>query len=322
MSKLFDEILDFALAKKLFYKNQKIGIAISGGSDSVLLFYFFEHIKKAFDLDLLLLHFNHKIRLDSDADEHFVESLAKYYSVELYKENKDVLKISQDNKKGLEEQARILRYDFFKRCKENFNLDKIAVAHTKNDLVETFLINLIRGSSLDGLSSLKPSRDFYIRPMLIIEKSQILNFLNENNLQYRTDTTNFDTKYKRNKVRLELIETLKTYNPNIISTLYKEIEMLSDDAALLNNLTYENFVESTVCFASKAIINLKILSSDYAIKSRVLKLAVKKITNSYYSLSFININRLINTIENGKTLVLRKLIKATKKENFLIIEKI
>jgi tRNA(Ile)-lysidine synthase len=322
VSKLFDEILDFALRKKLFYKNQKIGIAISGGGDSVLLFHFFKHIKKTFNLDLVLLHFNHKIRSDSDEDEQFVESLAKRYNFELYKESKDVIKFSQDNKKGIEEQARVLRYDFFKSCKENFNLDKIATAHTKNDLVETFLINLIRGASLDGLSSLKPIRDFYIRPILSIEKSQILNFLDEHNLQYRTDITNFDTKYKRNKVRLELIETLKTYNPNIISTLYKEIEMLNADAKFLDKLAYENFVESTVCFPNKAIINLSILSNDYAIKSRVLKLAVKKITHSYYSLSFVNINRLINTIENDKTVVLRKLIKASKMQNFLVIERL
>lgn len=322
MRELFDEILDFALTKRLFYKNQKIGIAVSGGSDSVLLFYFFKHIKKAFNLDLLLLHFNHKIRPDSDADEQFVEYLAKENSIELCKESKDVPKISKESKKGLEEQARILRYDFFKRCRENFNLDKIATAHTKNDLVETFLINLIRGASLDGLSSLKPSRDFYIRPMLSIEKTQILNFLCKNNLKYRTDTTNFDTKYKRNKVRLELIETLKVYNPNIISTLYKEIEMLNTDAQFLNKLAFENFIESTVYFSNKAIIDLNILSSDYAIKSRVLKLAVKKITHSCYSLSFVNVNRLISTIENGKALVLRKLIKASKNGNYLIIEKL
>jgi tRNA(Ile)-lysidine synthase len=146
--------------------------------------------------------------------------------------------------------------------------------------------------------------------------------LDEHNLQYRTDITNFDTKYKRNKVRLELIETLKTYNPNIISTLYKEIEMLNADAKFLDKLAYENFVESTVCFPNKAIINLSILSNDYAIKSRVLKLAVKKITHSYYSLSFVNINRLINTIENDKTVVLRKLIKTSKMQNFLVIERL
>jgi tRNA(Ile)-lysidine synthase len=319
---LFYEILNFALSKKLFYKNQKIGIGVSGGGDSVLLFYFFKNIQKEFNLDLVVLHFNHKIRPDSDDDEVFVENLAKKHNVYFFSDRADVLEISRQKNTNLEEQARLLRYDFFNKCKKKFNLDKIATAHTKNDLIETFLINLIRGSSLDGLVSLKPSRAFYIRPMLFLEKAQIINYLNENNLHYKTDTTNFDTNYTRNKIRIELMETLKIYNPNILSTLYKEIELLSIDSQSLNYIAFENFAQSCTFLKNKALINLKFLSNDYAISSRVLKKAVSKITGSYYSLSYNNINRLMDVIKSNKILVLRKHIKAYKQNNFLIIEKL
>lgn len=322
MCDIFYEILDFSLQKKLFYKNQSIGIAVSGGSDSVFLFYFFEFIKKKYNLNLAILHFNHNIRKNAFDDERFVELLAKKHNVKFCKESQDVPTIAKQNKRSLEDQARISRYEFFKKTKEKLNLDKIATAHTKNDLAETFLINLIRGSSLDGLTSLKPNRQFYIRPMLCIEKNQILNYLHKNNLEYRTDTTNFDTSYTRNKVRLELLETLKAYNSNIIDTLFREIKLLSNDRDFLNNVAYENFLEAVNFYSGKAIINTEILSTNDAIKSRVLKMAASKITNDFYSLSFQNINRLAEIIESGKILVLRKKIKAYKIKNLLIIEKI
>ncbi|MGC8706915.1 MAG: ATP-binding protein, partial [Desulfurella sp.] len=91
MDILFYEILNFALSKKLFYKNQKIGIGVSGGGDSVLLFYFFKNIQKEFNLDLVVLHFNHKIRPDSDDDEVFVENLAKKHNVYFFSDRADVL---------------------------------------------------------------------------------------------------------------------------------------------------------------------------------------------------------------------------------------
>ncbi len=322
MNKIFREILNFSIAKKLFYKNQRIGIALSGGSDSVALFYFFYQIKIDFNLDLTLLHFNHKIRSDSDDDEKFVESLAKTYGVKFYTESKNVYEISKKDKKNLEEQARLLRYEFFEQCKKKFNLDKIATAHTKNDLVETLLINLIRGSSLDGLVSLKPHRDFYIRPMLCIEKSQIISFLNENNLHYKTDSSNFDTHFTRNKIRLELLELLKDYNPNIVSTLFNTIELIDYDSYYLNKLSYKNFIESTNFVSNKAIINIQILSDNYAIKSRVIKFTLKKLLNTNYSLSSININRIVDAIKSKRIVFLRKLIKAYTTSNFLIIEKL
>ncbi|MGB9756035.1 MAG: tRNA lysidine(34) synthetase TilS, partial [Desulfurella sp.] len=246
----------------------------------------------------------------------------KKHNVYFFSDRADVLKISRQKNTNLEEQARLLRYDFFNKCKDKFNLDKIATAHNKNDLVETFLINLIRGSSLDGLTSLKSSRQFYIRPILCIEKSRILNYLHKNNLEYKTDITNFDTSYKRNKIRLELLETLKSYNPNILSTLFREVELLSNDRDFLNKVAYENYLKAAFFYEGKAIINTEILSTNYSIKSRVLKMAVSKITNDFYSLSFQNINRLIETIDLGKILVLRKRFKAYKINNLLIIEKI
>ncbi len=322
MNKLFTKVLEFALSKKLFYKGYKIGIGVSGGGDSVFLLHFFENIKRIFDLDLVVLHFNHKIRLDSDDDEFFVKNLAKKYEIKFFSECADVVKISKQNKTNLEEQARILRYKFFNKYKQILNLDKVATAHTKNDLIETFLINLIRGSSLEGLVSLKPFRDFYIRPMLCIEKTEIIDYLNENNLQYKTDTTNFDMNYTRNRIRIELIEILKTYNPNIVSTLYKEIELLDSDSQVLNYIAFENFIHSCECFGSKAKLNLKLLSKNYSIRSRVLKMTVSKITGLPYSLSFVNINRLIDAIESNKILVLRKLLKAYKQGDYLIVEKL
>jgi len=322
VDKIFEEILIFSLTKKLFCKNQCIGIAVSGGSDSVALLHFFYHIKSDFNLDLIVLHFNHKIRQDSDDDEKFVESLAKSYGIKFYTESKNVYEISKKNKKSLEEQARLLRYGFFEQCRKKFNLDKIAIAHTKNDLVETFFINLLRGSSLDGLVSLKPHRDFYIRPMLCIEKSQIISFLNEHNLKYKTDSTNFDTYYTRNRVRLELLELLKNYNPNIVSTLFNTIELLGYDSCLLNKLSYENFIESTSFSSNKAFINTQTLSKNYSIKSRVIKMTLKKLLDTNYSLSSININRIVDAIDSKRTVFLRKLLKAYKTDNFFIIERL
>jgi tRNA(Ile)-lysidine synthase len=279
-------------------------------------------LKKEFELDISTLHFNHKLREEADAEESFVYNLSKKYGADFITDSCDIMSFAKTNGMSIEEAARFKRYEFFRKIKKLHNLNTIALAHTKNDVSETFLMNLIRGSSSKGLSSLKPKRDFFIRPILFLQKAQIIEYLTTYNIDHKIDNSNFDTKFTRNKIRLELIEKLSKFNPNIVDTLYKESLIMSYDDNFLENLAQKNFIKSLIIFTKeKIVLDLEKIHNHKAVKSRVMSIAAKELLNTHYSLSFDNIERLLE-LQTSKQVVLRKKLKAYIKNRKLIMEKL
>ncbi len=304
--------------------SNNIGIGVSGGPDSIFLMYMLEKFREDTTLphiNLTVLHFNHKIRSESDMDELFVKKTADALSIKFYSESFDVPDFAKLKKLSLEDAARIKRYDFFKRATSQFNLNSVAIAHTKNDVSETFLINLLRGSGLDGLSSMKVKRDFYIRPILFLTKEEILRFLNYHNIQFLTDKTNSNQSFLRNKIRLSLMDNLKMYNSNIVNTLYRENRLLNEDCKFINDIAEENFLYAASFIDNSAVVDISRLSDYYAIRSRVISKSIKKIGNSFYSLSYNNIKRIVDlTYKNKGEVFLRGILRAYIKNGNLVIE--
>ncbi len=321
MKELLKKLKDFANEHNLLPLSSKIGVAVSGGPDSVFLLTILNAIKRDFNLDITVLHFNHNIRIEASKEEQFVKEVAKNLNLNIFTGSENVMELSQKQKLSLEHAARIKRYEFFNKARRVMNLDFIATGHTMNDFTETFLINLIRGSSLDGLVSLKPKRDFFIRPILIFTKDEILEFLRANNIEFKTDKSNYDTKFIRNKIRLELIDKLKELNPSIIETIFREGMLILKDVKYMKNKTEINIVKSVKFSKNKAIFDITQSNQNTNIIGRTLSTAVKKLLNSDYSLSSKNIKRLEETVKFGKTTHLRGKIKAKKLYNKIIIEK-
>ena len=319
---IYKRVKQFTIENNLL-DAKNIGIGVSGGPDSIFLMHILKTLKEEFKLNLMVLHFNHKIRPESDMDELFVKKAASSLNINFYSESSDVPSFAKLEKLSLENAARIKRYNFFERAVSQFNLSSIAIAHTKNDAAETFLMNLLRGSGLDGLSSMKVKRNFYIRPVLFLTKEKILRFLNDNNIQFLIDRTNTDQSFLRNKIRLSLMENLKVYNNNIVNTLYKENRLLNEDCKFIDDAADKNFLYAVSFINNSAVIDISSLSTYYAVRSRVISKSIKKIANSFYSLSYSNINRIVDLSFKKKGKVfLRGILRAYIKNNDLIIEKI
>lgn len=226
---------DFIKEEKLIEKNDKILIALSGGPDSVVLSKLLLEIKEKFSLTIGLCHINHCLRgEESDGDEKFCEEFGEKHELNFYSLKADIVKYSKENKVGLEEAGREIRYEFFYKIAEKNGYNKIALAHNLDDNVETFLFRLMRGTGLNGLKGIPVKRGKIIRPLLNSKKTEILDYLKEIKEKYRIDDSNNESIYTRNKIRLELIPFIeKEFNPKFKDNL----NFLIDD---LNNIKADN----------------------------------------------------------------------------------
>src|ERR1035437_212226 len=211
--------------EKLFNPSKKILLTVSGGIDSIVMCELFHQAK----LNFGIAHCNFQLRDDeSDNDELFVEKLAEKYAVPFHSVSFDTSSYSKKNKLSIQVAARQLRYNWFEETREQFNYNFIATAHHLDDSIETFFINLIRGTGISGLHGILPKQGKIIRPILFTTKKEIESFAKKNKLKHREDSSNASDKYVRNKIRHHIIPALKELNPNLESTIKNNIQHLRD----------------------------------------------------------------------------------------------
>lgn len=227
-----EDLIRNLIKSELLEKGERVVVGFSGGPDSVFLFHLLKEYKLLEEptLEICLVHINHMLRgKDADFDEEFSRSIAVENGVTFFSRKIDVQKRVREEKKGFEEVAREVRYEFFQEVFNEFKGTKIALAHNKDDQIETFLFRMMRGTSLEGLEGIKERRDIYIRPVLNYYKKEILEYLESNNLSYTIDKTNFENEYTRNSIRLDLIPFLeKRYNPKVKDKIHELICDIKD----------------------------------------------------------------------------------------------
>jgi tRNA(Ile)-lysidine synthase len=204
----------------------KVIVAVSGGPDSICLLEILLRLRELLRVTLMVAHLDHGLRPGEDEREtEFVETLSRKVGIPCVCERASQLTHARGN--SLEQRARELRYRFLEDVLETHGAQRVALGHNKNDHVETVLMNLLRGTGAAGLSGIPPVRkNRYVRPLIRITREAILTYLREKGLPYMTDSSNLDKEYLRNKIRLELIPTLSTYQPRLIERL--------DDLAFLS----------------------------------------------------------------------------------------
>lgn len=271
-------------------------VACSGGPDSTCLLDVLIELKDKYDLKLIVAHVNYGLRgKDSDRDEKFVRELAEKHGLKIEVIRPKNIQASEDN-------LRNARYIFFEKVRAENNFDYIAVGHTLDDQAETFLMRIIRGSGLAGMSAMKHKNGRVIRPLLGITKSEILEYLKARQRPYRTDKTNKEVSCFRNKIRNELIPLLeKKYNPNIKAVLCESSLTVADDYDLIKNQA-NMFLKKT-----KGMLSVKkILKLHPSLQKKVVIRAIEKKRKN------------LKNIQSGQIREVIKIIKSAKNKNQVI----
>ena len=296
-----EKFKNFIEENNLIEKGDSIVSAVSGGSDSVFMLEMLLAIKDDYDLKIIVSHVNHGLRgAEAQRDEDFVKKLAEKNGLIYEVEHIDMAGYAKEHSLTCEEAGRKLRYLFFEEIKEKYKADKVAIAHNENDVAETTFLNIFRGTGLDGLESIPLRRDFYIRPILCFEKSEILDFLKENNIRYVDDSTNFTNDYKRNMIRNEIIPFIKkNFNENIVSSMSRLASIAKENNLYLEDIINDKYINIV---KSNTIDRESFNELNHYEKTLVLRKFLRENLNYLNNISKDNIEDMINLIklDSGK----------------------
>jgi len=294
MKNLYPLFLKNIKRLKLIDNNETIIMALSGGKDSVTLTHLLKKLQENINFQLIAAYFNHQIRKDSKKEEHWIENFCKSLNIKLLKAKEDVISYKLKNKLNLEHAASILRYRFFNKVSSKYKNSKIATAHTKSDLFETFLIKLLRGSGNQGLSAIFTKKgDNIIRPLLIFSKEDIISFLKRNKIQYYEDYTNKQNEFIRNKIRNTIIPHIKEIEPNIENQIFKTITIIQQENEYFTDLAKQILKENLIL---EKILPLNIISIyNPAIKRHIIREYIRILKGNLLNIDFNHIENIINT---------------------------
>jgi tRNA(Ile)-lysidine synthase len=222
---MFNDFQKYVEENRLFNKNNKILLAVSGGMDSMAMSHLF--LRGGYNIGIA--HCNYCLRgEESDGDEEFVRKFADDNKIQFYSIRFDTKVYARKNGSSVQMAARKLRYDWFEKLRKEFYWDLTAVGHNMNDNIETLLINLTRGTGLAGLTGIKPASNQIVRPLLFASRQNINDYCKLNSLAFREDKSNLETKYTRNKIRHLIIPVLKEINSSVESTINEVSHRLSE----------------------------------------------------------------------------------------------
>ncbi|MDY8138201.1 tRNA lysidine(34) synthetase TilS [Aquimarina sp. 2201CG5-10] len=237
-----------------FVAGGKLLIACSGGLDSAVLVALFDSLA----LEFSIAHCNFNLRgEESDWDEKFVSNVANKVNAPFFIKHFDTNKYAKDHKLSTQMAARELRYDWFKELVVEYQFDYILTAHHADDNLETFLINLSRGTGIDGLTGIPEVNDMFIRPLLPFSREEILSFAKQNSVDWREDSSNASTKYLRNKLRHEVIPALKDTAPQFLQNFENTLEYLKQSKTFIKSQVFQ-LQEELFEFSESDIIRISI----------------------------------------------------------------
>ncbi len=257
-------------ARALLPAGSRVLCAVSGGSDSVCLLHLLWTQREALGLEVFAAHYEHGLRgEESLRDAAFAEAFCRERGIPCVVEHGDVSAYAAAHHLGIEEAARELRYAFLERTADALGCDRIATAHNADDNAETLLLNLVRGSGLRGLCGIPPQRGRIVRPLLEMTRAEIEEYLRENGLSHAEDASNGDPRFRRNRIRHEVMPVMREMNPAFAVTAAATARLLRQDEDCLEAQAAD-FVERQVRDNSVPVEEL--IALHPAIASRVVKM--------------------------------------------------
>lgn len=304
-----DEVLTTIRENHMFNKGDKVVLGVSGGPDSICLLHMLHEMRKDLGITLVAAHINHGLRgLDADEDERYVEDFCKNLGVEVYSTKVDLHQISKDRNLSCESAGREVRYEFFRNVLGKTNAQKIALAHNANDVAETMLMRMMRGTGLEGLVGIKPVRDnIYVRPLINAKRDEIEKYCIDNNLRPRIDKTNLENIYTRNKVRLELIPYIReNFNEDIISVLNRLSDIVAKDNDFIQRQAEEKLRMYCEQYEQKVIILSEAFTLHEALLARIIRRALQMVSGNLNNFEKNHIYQVmdLHNKQNGKMIQL------------------
>ena len=225
------KIEQFIEQKELMNKSQLYLVALSGGADSVALLL----ALKKLGYNIEAAHCNFHLRgEESDRDEDFCKNLCRELDIKLHLAHFDTQTNASLHGISIEMAARNLRYNYFEALLKDINASAVCVAHHKDDSAETLLLNLIRSTGIEGLTGIKSKNNRIVRPFLCVRRNEIINYLEQQNQSFVTDSSNFVNDVQRNKIRLDVMPLLQTINPLVVEHLNQTCEYVEEATSILN----------------------------------------------------------------------------------------
>ena len=301
---MLKEFKNFVEKNNLIEKGDKILLALSGGIDSMvlakLLILYSQRtsstVNSQSQCHLSFAHCNFHLRGDdSNRDEKFVTEFAEENKIPIYIQHFDTESYAKENSLSIEMAARELRYSWFEELKDINNFTKVALAHHGDDQIETFLINMLRGSGIKGLKGMKPQNDFYIRPLLFSNRSQIEAFAKENNIQWVEDYTNNETIYLRNKIRHQIIPLFDEIKENARNSMNFSIDCLSSE-----NDLYRSLIEEKLSMIENVNRDYRFVDSIHFLKNKEGKQLLFEWVRKY-GFNYTQSESMYEAMMNGKS---------------------
>lgn len=286
---------------KMLTKGDRVVVACSGGPDSLALLYILTELRPSYQLELAVAHVNHMFREESAEEARFVGRVAGQLGAAYYQTEINVPEYIQKTGLSAEEAARIVRYRFLYQVAEEWQANKIAIGHHRDDQAETVLLHLLRGSGTKGLGAMKRVNGLLIRPLLAVSRQEIEEYCQLTNLQPCEDMSNQNLDFLRNRIRLELIPHLESrYNPALRSSLCRTAEIISDE---------HDFILQS---AQKALQSIGKETSDHiylnsdelvkyhvSMQREIFRLAIEKKQGHLKGISFLHVENLIEMAVRG-----------------------
>ena len=302
------EFKNFIIKKNLLKNSNKILLAVSGGPDSLAMLDLFLKIKDDFNLKIAVAHLDHMFREESKAEADFVEEFAQNKKINFFRKRVNLPEIIKEDNVSAEAAAREERFKFFKKILRKYNFDLLALAHHRDDQAETVLLNLFRGSGLQGLSGIQAKTEFkgmkIIHPMLNFSKNEILNYCQYNNLKACFDSSNSKNIYSRNIIRNKILPIIeKNINKNAKEVIARSSNLIASENEFLKKLAEDKYkkilIEKT---KNKIVIDLKQFENfAQVIQRRIYRYIYQKLNNKLEDLYLDHILEIEKLLKNKKT---------------------